>query len=212
MNDGFIGLYGGTFDPIHLGHLMAASEVRQKIGLDEIRMILSSDPPHRPAPMLSAEERFSLLSLAVNDYPHLYADGCEMERDGPSYMVETLLDYKQRKPACSLVLIIGMEVFNGLMSWYRWEEIIALAHIVVTDRAGFDNRIKDKIKAYVIPFLTKDRLKLKQQTHGKVYVQSVPAVNISATQIRQRIRDHKTVQHLLTSDCWDEIDKYGFYA
>jgi nicotinate-nucleotide adenylyltransferase len=211
MSVEFIGIYGGTFDPIHLGHLTAASEVGKEIGLDEVRMVLSASPPHRSAPVLSAEERFFLLQLAVNDFPMLVADNCEMERNGPSYMVETLLSFRQRKPNSSLVLILGMEAFNGLMSWHRWQEIINLTHIVVTNRAGFDNQFKQEVGAYVVPFLVTDKSQLKQRTHGKIYVQPVTAINISATQVRQQIKDNKSVRQMLTSDCFEAINKNGFY-
>ncbi|MEW4981829.1 MAG: nicotinate-nucleotide adenylyltransferase [Cycloclasticus sp.] len=212
MKAKFVGLYGGTFDPIHLGHLTAASDVQQKIGLDEVRMVLSASPPHRSVPTLSAAERFSLLALAVNDFHALVADDCEMARKGPSYMVDTLLDFRQRSPTSSLVLILGMEAFNGLPSWYRWQEIIGLAHIVVTDRAGFDNRFEQEVADYMAPFLTLDKSQLKQQTHGKIYIQPVTAVDISATQIRQRIKAKKTVKHMLTNECLDAISKSGYYT
>ena len=212
MTAKFIGIYGGTFDPIHLGHLTAASEVQKKIGLDEVRMVLSANPPHRAIPVLSARDRFSLLKLAVNDFQTLVADSCEIDRGGSSYMVDTLLNFRQRNPNSSLVLILGMEAFNGLMSWYRWEELIGLAHIVVTDRAGFDNRFEKNINTYVAPLLTTDKSELKQRTHGKIYVQPVTAVDISATLIRQRIKDKKTVKMMLTSDCLNAINKNSFYA
>jgi nicotinate-nucleotide adenylyltransferase len=212
MSTEFIGLYGGTFDPIHLGHLKAASEVQEKIALDEVRMVLSANPPHRSEPCLTAQQRFSLLTLAVNNFQHIEADGCEMERAGPSYMVDTLRSFRIKKPTASLVLILGMEAFNGLMSWHRWEGIIDLAHIVVTDRAGFNNHFNEELEEYVRPFLTKDKSQLKQLTHGKIYVQSVTAVDVSATKIRQRIKNKKPVNTMLTNNCLDVVRKNGFYT
>jgi nicotinate-nucleotide adenylyltransferase len=161
MKASFIGIYGGTFDPIHYGHLSAASEVQQSLALDEVRMVLSAQPPHREQPVLSANDRFSLLTLALKGYPRLLADDCEMKRTGPSYMVDTLLHYRQQMPASSVVLILGVEAFNSLTSWYRWEKIIQLAHIVITDRAGFDNQIERTLAEYVDPFLTDDKSQLK---------------------------------------------------
>lgn len=207
----FLGIYGGTFDPIHLGHLTAASEVQKCLGLDEVRMVLSAKPPHRISPTLTAEERFSLLTLAVQNYPNLVADRSEMERSGPSYMVDTLFGFRQESPTSSLVLILGMEAFNGLMSWDRWEEMINLAHIVVTDRAGFDNQFNPKIEHYVAPFLTVDKSQLRQRTHGKIFVQPVTAANISATQIRQRLKENKTVKNMLTAECLEVINNRHFY-
>jgi len=211
MSIEFIGIYGGTFDPIHLGHLTAASDVGKAVGLDEVRMVLSANPPHRSVPVLSAQERFALLQIAVKDFPALVADNCEMKRKGPSYMVDTLASFRQRKPDSSLALILGMEAFNGLMSWHRWQEIIDLAHIVVTNRAGFDNQFSQEVGAYVAPFLVVDKSQLKQRTHGKIYIQTVTAMDISATQVRRHLKENKPVRQMLTGDCFEAISKNGFY-
>lgn len=212
MSDECISLYGGTFDPIHLGHLTAASDVHQALGLDEVRMVLSANPPHRKPPVLSADKRFSLLSASVKTFSHLQADDCEIKREGPSYMVDTLRYYRQIKPKASLLLILGVEAFNGLMSWHQWQDIIGLAHIVVTDRAGFDNDFEPIMESYVASYLTKDKSQLKQHTHGKIYFQPVSAVDVSATQIRQRIVDKKPVEQWLVKNCWEMIQQRGFYA
>ncbi|MEH6504443.1 MAG: nicotinate-nucleotide adenylyltransferase [Cycloclasticus sp.] len=212
MTASFIGIYGGTFDPIHYGHLSAASEVQQSLALDKVRMLLSAQPPHRKQPILSASDRFSLLSLALSDYPGLLADDSEMKRAGPSYMVDSLLHYRQQLPTSSLVLILGMEAFNGLRSWYRWQEIIELAHIVITDRAGFDNQMEQTLAEYVDQFLTDDKSQLKQLTHGKIYFQPVKPIDISATQIRRLIKDRKPVKQLLPEVCVEEIKRQRFYT
>lgn len=212
MKAEFIGLYGGTFDPVHLGHLTAASDVQKSIDLDEVRMILSSIPPHRDQPVLSAKDRFSLLTMALKNEPKLCADSGEMERDGPSYMVDTLKGYRKEKPDCSLVLILGMEAFNGLMSWRCWEKLIDLAHIVVTDRAGFHNEMEKTLAGHFQPHLTKEKSQLKQLTHGKIYVQSVSPVAVSATDIRRRIANKEPVRHMLTNGCWEMMQENGFYT
>ncbi|MEO1888481.1 MAG: nicotinate-nucleotide adenylyltransferase [Cycloclasticus sp.] len=212
MNTECIGLYGGTFDPIHLGHLTAASDVQHALALDEVRMVLSANPPHRTAPVLRADERFSLLDVSLKTFPYLHADDCEMRRDGPSYMVDTLRDYRELKPDASLLLILGMEAFNGLMSWHQWQDIIGLAHIVVTDRAGFSNEMVSAMKQHVASHITDDKSQLKQLTHGKIFYQPVSAPNISATQLRQRIKDKQSVEKWLVGDCWKMIQQQGFYT
>lgn len=207
-----IGLYGGTFDPIHLGHLGAASEVQRILELGDVRMVLSANPPHRIAPVLSAAERFLLLSESVKRLPYLHADDCEVKRDGPSYMVDTLRHWRKKYPAASLQLILGMEAFNGLMSWHQWQDILSLAHIVVTSRAGFDNDMIPKIASYVALHITEDKSQLKKLTHGKIFYQPVSAPNISATQLRQRIIDKQPVEEWLVADCWKMIHQQGFYT
>ncbi|HIF18280.1 MAG TPA: nicotinate-nucleotide adenylyltransferase [Cycloclasticus sp.] len=207
-----IGLYGGTFDPVHLGHLTAASDVQQTLSLDYVQMVLSANPPHKKPPVLNADERFSLLSASVKAFPHLQADDCEIKRDGPSYMVDTLRYYRKIKPEASLLLILGMEAFNGLMSWHQWQHIIGLAHIVVTDRAGFNNELVPEIEAYAATYITKDKSTLKHLTHGKIYHQPVSALDVSATQLRQRIMDKKSVEQWLVGDCWTMIQQHDYYT
>jgi len=207
-----IGIYGGTFDPVHLGHISAADCVHKAFGLDVVKMVMSANPPHNKQPTLSAKERFELLALAVKDKPYLQANDCEMLRQGPSYMVDTLRYFRQEEPGAALVLILGMEAFNSLMSWYRWEDIIDLAHIVVTNRAGFVNKLDSALEDYVERYLTSDKASLKQQTHGKIYYQPVDADGISSTDIRQRILDDKPIQHMLLPACWNMIQKSDFYT
>lgn len=210
----FIGIYGGTFDPVHLGHVSAAREIQKTLQLDTVKMILSANPPHRKQPVLKAADRHQLLTLALNDEPYLEADGYEMRRLGPSYMVDTLRYFRQQKQSASLVLILGMEAFNGLKSWHQWGDIIGLSHIVVTDRAGFDNTFNQELSGYIAPYLTDDKAQLKKQTHGKIYYQPVDAVEISATDIRQCIveGESESVRHMLTESCWEMIQQQEFYS
>lgn len=207
-----IGIYGGTFDPIHWGHINAANQVQQKLGFDEVRMVLSARPPHRTQPIVSASDRFSLLGLALQDQPTLYADDCELKRSGPSYMVDTLLHYRKQAPESSIALILGMEAFNGLMSWHRWQDIIELAHIVITDRAGFNNQLETKLATYVEPFISTDKTQLKLLTHGKIYSQPVEPLAISATQLRQLLKNNEPVSQWVPDASLAEIQRHGFYS
>ena len=207
-----IGIYGGTFDPIHWGHINAANQVQQQLGLDEVRMVLSARPPHRIQPIVSAIDRFFLLRLALQNQPRLYADDCELKRIGPSYMVDTLAHYRQQAPDSSIALILGMEAFNGLMGWHRWQDIIGLAHIVITDRAGFDNQLEPKLARYTEPFISSDKTQLKLQTHGKIYSQPVKPLAISATQLRQLLKNNEPVSQWLPEASLKEIQRQGFYS
>jgi len=175
-------------------------------------MLLSSQPPHKNRPVLSALDRYNLLLLALKGNSELQADDAEMQRPGPSYMVDTLSDIRRSMLDARLMLILGMEAFNGLMSWYRWEDLLKLAHIVITDRAGFDNSMEPRLKIYTAPFLTDDKSQLVTATHGKIYHLAVQPVDISATQIRQLIKDNKPVKQWLPDDCLEEIKRRRFYA
>jgi len=207
-----IGVYGGTFDPIHLGHINAAIEIQQTLGMKEGRMVLSARPPHRRQPVLSIEQRFELLTLATENEEKLIADDCEMHRSGPSYMVDTLFQIKQNKPRQSLALILGMEAFNGITQWHRWTDLLDLAHIVVTDRAGFDNEWDVLVIEVVEKHRTFDKAELKKLTHGKIYRQDVTPIDISATQIRAIVQQGQSAKHLLSPVVWAEISNKNLYT
>jgi nicotinate-nucleotide adenylyltransferase len=178
----------------------------------EVRMVLSANPPHREAPELSAERRFELLSLAVSQTPELVADASELSRAGPSYMVDTLRLMRSQESELSIALVLGMEAFNGLQTWYQWEELLGFAHIVVTDRAGFDNALKPELEVYVRQHKAADKAQLKQLTHGKIHIQPVSPLNISATHIRKLIEQGKSVKQLLPPHVWQYVQRKGYYG
>ena len=135
-----------------------------------------------------------------------------MHRSGPSYMVDTLFQIKQNKPRQSLALILGMEAFNGITQWHRWTDLLDLAHIVVTDRAGFDNEWDVSVIKVVEKHRTFDKAELKKLTHGKIYRQDVTPIDISATQIRAIVQQGQSAKHLLSPVVWAEISNKNLYT
>src|SRR3569833_2622728 len=131
-----IGLLGGTFDPIHFGHLRPAMDLLDELGLDHVRLIPCGVPPHRAAPRAHAEHRLTMLRLAVSGEPRLRVDERELRRPGPSYMVDTVLSLREELGDTPLALIIGMDALNGLATWRRWRELVALCHLIVMERPG----------------------------------------------------------------------------
>ena len=134
--NGPIGILGGTFDPVHYGHLRAAVEVREMLGLSEVRMLPAARPPHRETPAAAPEHRFEMLRLATAAEEFLLPDDSEMRREGPSWMVDTLSGFRARCGAQPLVLIIGQDAANGLDGWREWRRLFELAHIAVMCRPG----------------------------------------------------------------------------
>ena len=139
-----IGIFGGTFDPIHYGHLRSALEVKDIFGLNEVRLIPCASPPHREQPAVTAEMRLQMLELAIKNQPGLKIDTRELDRhkvsdQTPSYMVDTLKSLRQEFPAEPLLLFIGTDAFKHLTSWHQWQQLFDYAHIVVMTRPGFDN-------------------------------------------------------------------------
>jgi nicotinate-nucleotide adenylyltransferase len=131
-----LGLLGGTFDPIHCAHLELAREVMQALSLGAIHLIPVGDPPHRRAPVASADDRLAMIELAIVDYPNLVADDRELRRRGKSYTVLTLSEMRSAAPAQPLALLLGADQFLALPTWHRWRDVFALAHVVVVARPG----------------------------------------------------------------------------
>lgn len=184
-----IGVFGGTFDPVHYGHIKPALSVKQTLNLNQLRFVPNRLPPHRAEPWLDAEQRLLLLKTALKDYPDVIIDERELKRDGPSYMVDTLGSIKQDFPAETLCLIIGMDAFFGITSWFKWRLLFDLCHIVVTQRPGFDcHTIEQHFDStdydFIAPRLTTDMHELSKQECGKILLQSVPQLDISSTRIR----------------------------
>lgn len=191
-----IGIFGGTFDPVHYGHLKPAQDVKNALGLDEVRFIPNQNPPHRKSPWLSAEQRKALLELAVNEQPGFVLDNREIDRHGKSFMVDTLQSLHDEFPEIHLCLILGTDAIADLRRWHRWEKILTLCHIVVTQRPGYQWDELADIQ-WFNRFLTDDVSDLKQEEAGRILLQSVTQVDCSASEIRQYIKDGQDVSHLL---------------
>ena len=187
-----IGIFGGTFDPVHFGHIKPALAVKQSLGLSKLLFIPNKIPPHRDSPWLNTAQRLALLSLALEDYPDVVLDRRELEREGVSYMVDTLASLAQDFPGETLVLIIGMDVLFSNNRWHDWKTLFELCHLVVTARPGFSKEdLQEKMDAedyrFLVPRITSDAGQLKSQACGKILLKSVPQLDISATQIRDKL-------------------------
>ena len=187
-----IGIFGGTFDPVHYGHIKPALYVKQALNLSQLRFVPNRTPPHREPPWLSAEQRLQLLQCAAKDYPDIIIDQRELDRDGPSYMVDTLRSLKHEFAGENLCLIIGMDAFSGISRWHEWRSIFDYCHLVVTTRPGYRQQtIAEQMNAEDYQFLadriTQDVDALSARESGKILLQSVPQLDISSTQIRQML-------------------------
>ena len=131
-----LGILGGTFDPVHWGHVELAREVRAALGLSAVRFVPAGDPPHRAAPVATAAHRLEMVELAIEGFEGLEVDAREIARSGRSYTVLTLEDLRAEAPERPLALIVGADAFAGLPTWHRWTELFALAHLVVVARPG----------------------------------------------------------------------------
>ncbi len=206
-----IGILGGTFDPIHHGHLRLALEMLDGIGLDEVRLIPARQPPHRDQPVARAEDRRAMLEAAVKATPGLSVDTRELARDGPSYTVDTLISFREEFPGRALCLIVGMDAFCELDTWRRWQRLPELAHIGIARRPGASmpesGRPAELLREHGIdnPGL------LGQKGSGYMLVRDIPPLDITATRIRSLLAAGRNPRFLLPDAVLDVIHKRGLY-
>jgi nicotinate-nucleotide adenylyltransferase len=200
-----IGILGGTFDPIHYGHLRTALDVQQHLGLEQIRLIPLRDPPHRTQPTLSAAQRLALLHAAVDDNPLFRIDTRELERSGKSYTLETLQSLRTELPEETFCLLLGSDAFNGFHTWHRPEAILGLAHLVVMQRPGEPEPVRYHEQ------LTHDPEELKWQAAGLVLALPVTQLEISATRIRELLRHGQSPRYLLPDAVLELIRRRRLY-
>jgi len=209
-----IGIFGGTFDPIHYGHLRTAFEMLQALDLDEVRFIPSGDPPHRGQTYATAARRLEMVRLAIADQPGFVVDDRELQRGGPSYTVDTLTALRAEHGEAPIGLIVGMDAFLGLTAWYRWEEILGLAHIVVAHRPGWKAPDIGPLGELIADFGTHKIDDLHEAPHGRVHIHAVTQLEISSSEIRDLVaagRDPRflmpdAVRNLIAeSECYGKV-------
>jgi nicotinate-nucleotide adenylyltransferase len=203
-----IGIFGGTFDPIHYGHLRAALEVKEIFGLTEVRLIPCAQPPHREQPAATAQMRQHMLELAIKNQPGLIIDTRELNRQGASYMVDTLKSLRQEFPNEALLLFIGSDAFNQLKTWHQWRHLFDFSHIVVLTRPGFEiQSLDDFFKSKLATRITE----LAHSLSGKLYFQPVTQLDISATAIRNMIAEQQNPGFLLPDTVIAYIRQHRLY-
>ncbi len=198
-----IGILGGTFDPIHLGHLRAAEEVADALGLAQVRLIPAGAPPHRPPPHFSAAQRlqFCLASAAGN--PRLIVDDREVHKKTPSYTIETLEALRSENPQTPLVLILGADAFLNLHKWHRWTELLDFSHIALVTRPGFDvaAQLPNALRSlWNARFSAENTFGADSEMRcGQIFSVPITALDISATKIRALLQAGKSVRYLVHS-------------
>lgn len=198
-----IGILGGTFDPVHYGHLRPALEVMQGIGLHQVRFLPNKIPPHRETPWLDVEHRLELLKTAIDDQPGFELDQRELHRAGQSYMVDTLDSLREDFPSHSICLILGMDAFLGLKQWHQWQRIPQLCHLVVTTRPGFD--IDSAYIRQLPASLAGSASELSEIACGRILLKSVTLLDISASAIRNMLANGQSVRYLLPDRVNDKL-------
>lgn len=212
-----IGIFGGTFDPIHYGHLRAAQEVRDALDLAELRLVPAGDPPHRKAPFATAAQRVAMIELALAEFPQLGLDTRETRRSGKSYTVDTLRELRHENPQRPLALVVGVDAFAGLPTWHRWRDIPQLAHVVVVTRPGasLEASLTGPLAELWRNRHREERVYLETTAAGAMFALAVAPQPISATAIRAALAQGPSgaagVRGLLPEAVLTYIDLHQLY-
>lgn len=208
-----IGMLGGTFDPVHLGHLRSAVELHEALALDQLHMIPAQQPPLRGRPQVSAQQRLSLLKAGIGDTPGLVADDRELQRDGPSYSVDTLAELRAHYgEQARLAMAIGYDAFLRLAQWHQPERIFALAHLVVIARPGYSDALPESLTELVGQRGVDSVEQLMQRSCGGYLFLELPSLlAISATGIRECLDQGKSVRYLVPEPVEQAIKHHRLY-
>jgi len=207
-----IGIFGGTFDPVHYGHLRAAVEAREKLGLPDMRLLPAGTPPHRSGTFASAEHRLAMLKLALSDNDGLQVDDREVRREGSSYMVDTLAEFRREYPHSPLLLMIGQDAANALDRWHDWQALFGLAHLVIMRRPESVSIYSSELEEQVHSRHTGQVEDLMTSIAGLVLPLEVTQLAISSTDIRRRISQQKSPRFLLPEAVIAYIRQHRLYT
>ncbi|MGE5454737.1 MAG: nicotinate-nucleotide adenylyltransferase [Methylocystaceae bacterium] len=193
-----LGIMGGTFDPIHLGHLAAAENARYYLNLDLVLFMLSAQPPHKDNQIVSpAHHRLRMVEMAIADNPCFKVSTLEMERQGASYTVDTLKELKQKLDNPDIYFLMGSDSLFDLVNWYHYEEIASLCTLVSISRPGFAN---EEAFASVPIAIRKKTITLE-----------VPGLEVSSTELKRRLQSGEPVRYLLPEAVASYIEEQGLY-
>lgn len=207
-----IGLLGGTFDPIHYGHLRPAHEVHRRLGFELLHVVPVSTPPHRGPPVASPADRLRMVELAVAEFPGLVADDREIRRGGVSYTVPTLEELRAGAGDRPVCLLVGADAYAGLPAWHRWERLFELAHIVVMQRPGTPPPARDRAPSWAAGRIVESVAGLAGRPAGGILFVTVTPCDVSATRLRALIAEGETPpRDALPAAVWEYIRRHGLY-
>lgn len=206
-----IGILGGTFDPVHNGHLRLAVQLRDLLGLAQVRLIPSARPPHRDPPVASPGQRAKWIRVSVLGEPGLILDNRELLRDGPSYTVDTLAELRAELPDTPLCLAMGNDVFGALDQWHQWQRLLELVHLIVVPRPGVSAKVSPRIAKLAEQHETKNADLLGSRLHGCIYRTQFPLLEISGSEIRELLRNGKSPRYLMPEEVLWEIKDLEVY-
>lgn len=208
-----IGILGGTFNPIHNGHLFLAERLQQILGFEAIRFMPAATPALKDMPNVSAKQRADMVKLAIVDHPTFEIDTRELERAGPSYTIDSLTALrKELGDKVSICWLIGSDAFARLNTWHRWSELLSHCHFVVVKRPHSEEiNWSSEVNALILAHQTNDVNALKNSASGKILIQEIAALDISSTEIREHIASQTNVSDVIPSRVINYIQQHQLY-
>jgi nicotinate-nucleotide adenylyltransferase len=207
-----IGILGGMFDPVHIGHLRTALAAQQEFSLDEVRLIPCHHPVHKEEPEVSAQHRIEMLHKATKAEKRLLVDVRECMRSGPSYMIETLDSLHTEYPHDRLFLLMGADAYNKLEGWKDWQKLFELAHIIIITRPGWVIKPSQLINEYCEHRSVSSFSEMCQSKTGKVLAYSFIPLMIASSEIRKLLKENKSVRYLIPNKVIKYIKKHKLYS
>lgn len=206
-------IFGGTFDPIHYGHLLSVKALAKQVGLQQVILLPNHRPPYRPQPEATIQQRLAMIKLAIKNNSLFSVDTRELKRTNTSCTVETLLSFrKQIGWQKSLVFIIGQDSLLSIGTWFNWKKILNICHLLVCARPGYTSNFPIlSMQKWLKNNQIHDSQILRDKPCGSIYLANNPLLNISATEIRKQKRDKKNCKDILPPAVLRYIDKYDIY-
>jgi nicotinate-nucleotide adenylyltransferase len=212
VNNMSVALLGGTFNPIHFGHLNLANCLVDYLQVESVRMIPCAIPPHRETPSVSAEQRLAMLQLAIDDHPLLTSDDLELRKSTPSYSIETVQQIRQQVgEETPLFFCIGMDSLLTIDSWHHWQQLLDYCHLAICPRPGYKLPIKGHLAEWIEQNLCDDIDRIKTLAQGCLHLCKIPLKDISSTAIRDSIKCAQSIDHLTPKSVVNFITKHSLY-
>jgi nicotinate-nucleotide adenylyltransferase len=209
--DSPFGLFGGTFDPIHIGHIEPVLEAAKQVNIDKIALLPCHIPTHKCVSKTSSHHRLEMVKLTCQEYPTFYPDDREIKRDRPTYSIDTLRELRQQYPKCPLCFFIGMDSLLTINKWYQWQELFDLCHFIVCQRPDHDPDFSAEIVRLLHHRQVSDATELHNSLSGKIYIASTKQIAVSSTALRQHLHDNVSVDTLIPESVINYIQQYKLY-
>ena len=206
-----IGLLGGTFDPIHIGHLRPALEISEALSLQQLFLMPNHIAPHKSSSHASAKQRSEMVRLAIQGQVNISVDCRELTRHSPSYTIDTLKEMKIQYPSTPICFIMGMDSLMSFDTWHQWQNILNYCHLIISQRPGWQGQFNHLVQKTVDLHKTSIKQDLHDLPYGKIYFQDTSQLDISSTQIRKLIYNKKSINYLVPEAVNDYIKKHNLY-